>query len=206
MLLTGSALAAYWLTALVVMVTPGVTVSSLLGTTLGLGMRAGFATKLGVNLARLSMLLALGLGLSAISAFMSEAYVVIKYVGAAYLVWLGIKAIRNPPDISAMAAAPPAMGSLVLRGFAVLWSNPKAFLFIGALVPQFIFADQPLAPQLVLLGAIWIGTATVTDSLYILLSGRVRTLLTKRAGKGLGWISGSVLMGAALWLATSQKA
>jgi threonine/homoserine/homoserine lactone efflux protein len=206
MLLTGSALAAYWLTAFVVMVTPGVTVSSLLGTTLGLGMRAGFAMELGVNLARLSMILALGLGLSAISVFMSEAYVVIKYVGAAYLVWLGIRAIRHPPNLSDLAAAPPAFHSLVLRGVAVLWSNPKAFLFIGALVPQFIFAEQPLAPQLALLGAIWIGTATVTDSLYILLSGRVRTLLSGHAGKGLGWISGSVLIGAALWLATSQKA
>ncbi len=206
MYLTASALAAYWVTALVVMATPGVTVSSLLGTTLALGTRAGFAMELGVNIARLSMIVMLGLGLSAISAFMSEAYVVIKYAGAAYLVWLGIKAIRHPPNLTALAAVPPGYHSLVLRGIAVLWSNPKAFLFIGALVPQFIVSDAPLAPQLALLGAIWMGTATITDGLYVVLSGQVRALFSKKAGRALGWLSGSVLMGAALWLATSQKA
>lgn len=206
MFLTGSALVAYMLTTLAVMATPGVTVSSLLGTTLALGMRAGFAMELGVNIARLSMLLALGLGLSAISAFMSEAFTIIKYAGAAYLVWLGIKAFRNPPKISGVGAAAPAMRSMVLRGFAVLWSNPKAFLFIGALVPQFILTDAPLAPQLAFLGLIWLGTATVTDSLYILLSGRIRAMLRERAGRVLGKISGTVLIGAALWLATSHKA
>lgn len=206
MFLTGSALAAYWLTTFVVMVTPGVTVSSLLGTTLGLGMRAGFAMEAGVNLARLSMLVILGLGLSAVSSFMSEAYVPIKFLGAAYLVWLGIKAIRHPPNLSDLGAAAPGFWSLFVRGIAVLWSNPKAFVFIGALVPQFIATDQPLVPQLLILGAIWLGTATLTNSIYILLSGQARTLLNERTGKALGWISGTVLIAAALWLATSQKA
>ena len=206
MLLTGSALAAYLLTTLAVMATPGVTVSSLLGTTLASGTRAGFAMELGVNIARLSMILALGLGLSAISTFMSEAFTIIKYAGAAYLIWLGIKAFRNPPDISGVDAMAPVLSSLVLRGIAVLWSNPKAFLFIGALVPQFIVTEAPLTPQLVFLGAIWIGTATLTDSAYVLLSGRVRALFSAKAGRALGWVSGSVLLGAAVWLATSQKA
>ena len=206
MFLTGSALVAYWLTALVVMATPGVTVSSLLGVTLSSGMRAGFAMELGVNLARLSMLAALALGLSAIAAFMSEAFMFVKFLGAAYLVWLGIKAFRNPPHLDAEAGVPPGFGSMVLRGFLVLWSNPKAFLFAGALLPQFVSADAPLVPQLAFLGVIWLGTATVTDSAYILLSGRIRSYLTQRAGKAIGWVSGSVLIGAALWLATSQKA
>ncbi len=206
MFLSASALATYWLATLVVMATPGVTVSSLLGTTLTAGTRAGFAMELGVNLARLSMLVTLGLGLSAIAAFMSEAYTAIKLIGALYLVWLGIRAIRHPPNLSDLNAAAPGYHSLVLRGVAVLWSNPKAFLFIGALVPQFIVAGAPLAQQLLLLGAIWIGTATVTDSLYIILSGRVRALFSQKAGRSLGWVSGTVLIGAALWLATSQKA
>ena len=73
----------------------------------------------------------------------------IQYAGAAYLVWLGIRAIRHPPNLTDLARRRPALGSLVLRGILVLWSNPKAFLFIGALVPQFIVADAPLVPQLV---------------------------------------------------------
>ncbi|MBU1173993.1 MAG: LysE family translocator [Alphaproteobacteria bacterium] len=206
MLLTGSALAAYWLTALVVMATPGVTVSSLVGTTLSSGMRAGFAMEIGANLARFSMMTALALGLSVIAAFMSEAFVYVKLLGAVYLVWLGLRAFRHPPHLEATRGAPPGFGAMVLRGFLVLWSNPKAFLFAGALVPQFVVADAPLVPQLAFLGLIWIGTATVTDSLYILLSERIRTWLTERAGRAIGWVSGSVLIGAALWLATSQKA
>ena len=89
MLLTGSALAAYWLTALVVMATPGVTVSSLLGVTLSSGMRAGFAMELGVNLARLvHARAALALGLSAIAAFMSEAFVFVK-IARRRSIWSG---------------------------------------------------------------------------------------------------------------------
>ncbi len=206
MYLTASSLIAYFVTTLVVMVTPGITVTSLLGTTLSLGTRTGMTMEIGVNLARLSMLVALWLGLSAITAFMIEAYQVVKIAGAAYLIWLGIKAIRHPPDLSAVKPASPGLGSMVLRGFAVVWSNPKAFLFFGALLPQFIVTEAPLVPQLLLLGVIWIGTATVTDSIYIVLSGRVRTLFSAKAEQMLGWVSGTVLIGAALWLAMSQKA
>ena len=206
MVLSASALTTYWVATFVIMVTPGITVTSLLGTTLALGSRAGLSMEIGVDIARLSMLILLALGLTAIGTFVAEAYTVIKLIGAAYLVWLGIKAIRHPPDISGLDVVQPAMGSLVLRGIAVVWSNPKALLFFGALIPQFIDTNAPLAPQLMVLGAIWIVTGTLTDSLYILLSGRIRTIFSKTAGRALGWVSGSVLIGAALWLATSQKA
>lgn len=161
----------------------------------------------GVGLGRLSMLILLALGLGAVSEFMSFAFVWIKWVGAAYLVWIGIKTILKPPflqnqDVQEKAA----LWRQSLNGFLILWGNPKAFLFFGIFLPQFIATSEPIIPQIAVLGAIWLSIALITDSIYIVLSGGARRAVMNRKSAWLGHISGSMLIGAGLWLATQQKA
>lgn len=189
-----------------VMALPGVTVSSVTGTTLGYGIGAGFAMELGAVLARLSMLVLLGLGLEIVTQAMAAAFDWVKLAGAAYLIWIGIRMIRRPPLFAKTGDGAPGIFRQVLSGFLVLWGNPKALLFFGAFVPQFIDVGQPIAPQVAVLGAIWIGIVVLTDSAYILLAGGARRLFVGVFAQRVGWVSGLVLIGAGLWLAFQQKA
>lgn len=206
MVLSQAELLAFALTTLVVLATPGITVSTLVGTTLSHGMRAGFAVELGANVARIGFNVALLFGLSAVTALMTFAFDLIKFIGAAYLVWLGIKAIRTPPKLSVRDESETGLAAMVLRGVVVVWTNPKAFIFLGAFLPQFVHLDQPVAPQLFELALIWMGIGLATDTLYILLSGRIRRVFKGEGGRNIGRISGTILVVAGLWLALQSKA
>jgi len=205
MLLTASELVAFILATLAVMATPGVTVSAITGTTLAHGPKAGFALELGAVIARLTMIGVLALGLEAISQLMLAAFDWIKLIGAAYLIWIGIKTIRHPPQFRSTDSVSPRFGRQVVTGFIVLWSNPKALLFFGAFVPQFIDASAPIAPQLALLGGIWLTIVFCTDSAYILLSSGARHLFAGRFARRVGWVAGLILIGAGVWLGVQQK-
>jgi threonine/homoserine/homoserine lactone efflux protein len=204
--LSGPQLATFMLATLAVMATPGVTVSTLLGNTLAYGVRAGFAVEAGAVIGRLSMIAILALGLGAVSTVMGALFDPIKYAGAVYLVWLGLKMIRHPPVINTGAVVDTSNARQIIRGVAVLWSNPKAFIFFGAFIPQFVDASGNAPAQILFLGAIWVVTAVTTDSCYILLAGSARQLFRGDFAKRLGWVSGSVLIGAGIWLAMRQKA
>ena len=202
------ALLAFVFGTVVVLATPGVTVSAITGTTIRHGRTAGFAMEAGVMLARLSMLTLLALGLEAVGRMMAELFDLIKFAGAAYLVWLGLRMIRHPPLLAAEGAVAPVprLRLQPVSGFVVLWTNPKAFIFFGAFLPQFVDPAAPVAPQVALLGAIWIGVAAVTDGLYILLAGGARHLMRGALARRVGWISGTILMAGGVWLALQRKA
>lgn len=206
MIIAGPGLVTFLIATLAVLATPGVTVSAVTGTTLSHGTRAGFAMEAGAMLARLSMILVLALGLEAVSQLMLAAFDWVKLAGAAYLVWIGIKTIRHPPQLEANAGATPTIGKQLFSGFVVLWSNPKALIFFGAFLPQFIDPTAPIMPQTLFLGAIWVVLALITDGCYILLAGRARHLFRGVFAKRLGFVSGSILIGAGIWLALQQKA
>ena len=206
MFLTPAELLTFVLTTAAVMAMPGVTVSSVVGTTLGHRVRAGFAMEAGAVLARIPMLLLLSLGLEVISQTMSAAFEWVKLAGAAYLVWLGIRMIRKPPRFADPERGSNATRRQVLNGFLVLWGNPKALLFFGAFLPQFVEAAQPIAPQIAALGLIWLAIVVVTDGAYILLAGTARRLFVGAFAQRVGWVSGLVLIGAGVWLAFQQKA
>lgn len=206
MLLSGPQLTAFMLATLAVMATPGITVSTLLGNTLAHGVRAGFAVEAGAIVGRLMMIALLAFGLGAVAGVMGAMFDVIKLAGAAYLVWLGIKTIRHPPGLGAGDGTTTTLPRQVARGVVVLWSNPKAFIFFGAFIPQFIDTSANVAGQVLFLGTIWVATAVTTDSCYILLAGGARQLFRGAFSRALGWVSGSVLIGAGVWLALQQKA
>lgn len=154
---------------------------------------------------RLSMLVVLALGLEAVSGAMTAAFDWVKLAGAAYLIWLGVRSIRQPPRFGTSDRVAPEFWRQVVSGFIVLWGNPKALLFFGAFLPQFIHLSHPVAPQVVLLGLIWLVIVILTDSAYILLAGGARKLFVGKFSQRAGWVSGLVLIGAGLWLAIQQK-
>jgi threonine/homoserine/homoserine lactone efflux protein len=203
--LTTAEFITYLLATIAVIATPGVTVSAVTGTTLSHGVAAGFGMELGAGLARLTMIAVLALGLEAVSGFMLAAFDWIKLAGAAYLIWIGIRTIRHPPRLEAAAGAPPEFLHQIASGFVVLWSNPKALIFFGAFVPQFVHPQSPVLPQVAFLGAIWLIVAALIDGAYILLAGSSRHLFRGRFSRWAGGVSGAVLIAAGAWLALQTK-
>lgn len=145
-------LALFTLTVFVLNATPGVDMAFTLLSTLRGGVKAGLAAALGVSSGCVVHTLAAAFGLAALMAASSAAFNLVKWAGAAYLLWLAIGMLRSglraPPGTEADAqatagAAPPALGTVFRQGFLTNVLNPKVALFFLALLPQFIAADAP---------------------------------------------------------------
>jgi threonine/homoserine/homoserine lactone efflux protein len=106
------------------------------------------------------------------------------------------------------AAAGPAKSyqRLMLDGFLVIWSNPKALIFLGAFLPQFVSREGASFPQVVVLGLLFMVVAGISDSLYAVLGGRARGMLSAARVKLLSRVSGAILMAGGVWLALVKKA
>jgi len=204
-------LAAFALASLVLAVTPGPGVVYIVTRTLAQGRRAGLASAAGVAAGNLANAVAAGLGLAALFALSSLAFTAVKFAGAAYLVWLGVKALRAPAAAAAVgegAAAPPAGSGRILRdGFVVALLNPKTTLFFAAFLPQFMNSTAPPMAQSLLLGALFVLIAAVTDGAYVLAAGHLAPRLRRwqaQPGRGsrLGrWLTGAVFIGLGVFTA-----
>lgn len=139
------------------------------------GQRAGFASALGVEAGTLVHVAAAAAGLSALIASSATAFTVVKYAGAAYLVFLGVRALRtrSTTELAADGAAPP-LSRAFAEGVLVNVLNPKVALFFLAFLPQFIDpARGSAALQTLVLGAVFFAVAFVLDVLYVLAAGAV---------------------------------
>lgn len=200
-------LSAFVLASLLLAITPGPAVVYLLTRTLAQGRRAGLASVVGVALGNLGNALGAAIGLAALFAVSSLAFTVVKYAGAAYLVYLGVKALRAPaPAVDAGAVVHEVRLRTVFRdGFVVALLNPKTALFFAAFLPQFTHAaGSPLA-QSALLGAVFVLVAAVTDVLYVL-SASVLAPALRRAGRARAWgrfATGGAFIGLGLYTALS---
>jgi len=188
--------------AFVVVIVPGITVSALVSTSLARGMVAGFWMEAGVQVGRFTMVLVVALALQAVTSVVSHAFDIIKYVGAAYLVWLGWGYITSRHGI---VTDKPTESRSPMRqaasGFLVLWSNPKALIFFGAFLPQFVNPDFPAWPQVIVLGLIEMGAGLITDGAYIVLAATARNVLGDDHLVVVNRAAGVILVGAAIWLA-----
>lgn len=129
--------------AILIAVTPGPGMAASVSTGMRHGYRAALTLILGLQTGFLIYLLIVAIGLGALLATSETAFNVLKFCGAAYLVWLGLQKWRADPQPQEAPLPPPRHG-LFLQGMLVNLSNPKAIIFIGALVPQFV---DPAAPQ-----------------------------------------------------------
>jgi threonine/homoserine/homoserine lactone efflux protein len=172
---------------LVFLLTPGPAVLYIVARSVSQGRAAGLASVAGVEAGNLVHAAAAALGLSSLLVASSLAFGVVKYLGAAYLVWLGLRTLLARDAAAGRdgqpAPAAPGGWATFRQGFVVAVLNPKTALFFLAFLPQ--FADPhagPLPPQLLLLGVTFVAMAFVTDAGYALLSGALSPWLARRRG------------------------
>ena len=183
---------------------PGPIVTLLIANGLRHGTRAALTNILGVQAGLLIVIGILAVGLTSLMATMGYWFDWVRFAGAAYLVWLGVKLIRSPVEGVATGAPPPPRGGFFLQGFVVALSNPKLLVFFGAFIPQFMDMKQDHLSQVLLLGVTFMVLAGLTDAIYALLAGRVRTIFSARRTRAVSRISGSFMIGGGIWLALTR--
>jgi homoserine/homoserine lactone efflux protein len=197
----------YLAACLLFSIVPGPSVTIVVANSLAGGTRAGAVTILGTEIAMLSMVVIVALGLEAVMAVVSEAFTLIKLVGAAYLIWIGFKMFTASGRLELRAAGEKLpLGRYVWQGALINWSNPKTLLFLGAFLPQFIDLSRPAFGQIMVLGLIVMAVATLTDLFYAVIAGRARQLLTVARVRLMNRVSGVVLMLGGVWLAFQKRA
>ena len=148
-------------------------------------------------------------GLGALVLASATLFTVLKWVGAVYLVYLGIKLLRSPPaeGLDAMSGTRAVTGGAVFwHAAAVTALNPKSIVFFIAFVPQFVIVDQPLVPQFAVLIATFVGIAALNALAYALLAARLRQTI-KRA-EVITWFTrggGCVLIGMGVMTALARR-
>ncbi len=188
--------AAFLAASIVLMLIPGPNVSVIVANSLAHGARFGLLTVAATASAMVLQLAVTALGMTALLAGLAHWLAWVRWAGAAYLVWLGVRQWRAPL-VDLAATRPRARREIFLRGFLVSLTNPKVLFFYGAFFPQFLRADRPLAPQLALLASSFLAVAVVVDSGWALLAAQARGLLTRHA-RLRNRVSGGVLSGAGL--------
>lgn len=204
-LLANPSLAAFVLASLVLAATPGPGVFYILARTLAQGRRAGLSSVAGVALGNLANAIGASIGVAALLAVSSLAFAIVKYAGAAYLVYLGIKVLGARSAVAAATFSEADLLPIFRDGFVVALLNPKTALFFAAFLPQFIDPAAPALLQGALFGSLFVLIAVLTDSLYVLGASAVRPALSRlNGGREAGrYLSAGVLIGLGVLAALS---
>jgi len=184
---------------------PGPIVTLIIANGLRHGTRAALTNILGAQAGLAIVIGIVAVGLTSLMATMGYWFDWVRFAGAAYLVWLGIKPIRFPVQgIHAEEAPPPPRGGFFLQGLLVLLSNPKVLIFFGAFIPQFVDMKGDHVSQVALLGVTFMVIAAMTDGTYALLAGRARKFFSARRTRLLSRVSGGFMIGGGIWLALTR--
>ncbi|GAT65284.1 LysE family translocator [Planomonospora sp. ID91781] len=192
-------LALFTAATLALLLVPGPAVAYIVTRSVAQGRSAGLVSVLGIHAGSVVHVAAAALGVSAVLAASATAFTIVKYLGAAYLVWLGLRKLLTRADAGETAGTPLASRRRMFwEGFVVNVLNPKTAIFFLAFLPQFTDpAAGPIAPQIVLLGVIWIALGVASDGAFALLAsalaGRLRR--SARARRRLDVTSGLVYLG-----------
>jgi threonine/homoserine/homoserine lactone efflux protein len=207
MLPTHSQLLFFVTTAAILLAIPGPAVLYIVGRSIGQGRNSGLVSALGIGVGTLIHTAAAAVGLSALLVSSATAFSVVKYLGAAYLVYLGVQRLRSKESLAAAsdAAAPRVtLARVFTQGIVVNVLNPKTALFFFAFLPQFIDpARGHVATQILSLGILFAVMGTTSDSLWALFSGSVAGWLrnSQRWMRNERYVSGGILT--SLGLATA---
>lgn len=198
------------MTALVLNATPGVDMLLTLGQTLQHGWRAGIAAALGITSGCVVHTVAAALGLAALLAASALAFTAIKWLGAAYLIWLALGMLRAAArDVEPTIVAEPAasLARVFAQGFLTNVLNPKVALFFLALLPQFISADAPNKPiAFLFLGAVFIVGGALFLFGLVALAQRMRAFGASRVTRRvLNAIGGGLFAALAIRLAQAER-
>ena len=206
---------AFGLAALVLIAIPGPSVVFVIGRALAYGRGVALATVLGNSLGLLTIVVLVALGLGVVVQESMVVFQVLKLVGAAYLVYLGWEAFRHRREFLghdlAIGAHGPTMTwrRAIRQGYVVGVSNPKAYLILAAVLPQFVDRGAGhVQLQLLLLGLLAFGIGMVSDSTWAIVASQLRSwfLRSPRRGAALGAVGGLSMIGLGVGLAVTGDA
>jgi threonine/homoserine/homoserine lactone efflux protein len=173
--------AAFLVASLILAVIPGPAVIYIVTRTLSQGRSAGLASVCGIALGNLGNAAGASLGLAAVLAASSSAFVVVKLAGAGYLFFLGIRSLQTKSSVAGAPVPGRALPAQLFRsGFFVALLNPKTALFFAALLPQFIDPRSAVMPQSLGLGIVFVSIAACTDSIYVLTAAAIANRITRQ--------------------------
>ena len=212
-MITLDQLLGFGIAAFILIAIPGPSVVFTIGRALAYGRAVALATVVGNSLGLLVIVVFVALGLGVVVQESIEVYTVLKLLGAVYLVWLGVQAIRHRHDFHLDADAEVGgRGSTFTRamrqGFVVGVTNPKAFMILGAVLPQFV--DRGLGnvqAQMLLLGLLAFTIGLLSDSLWALIASQLRTWFarSRRRGEAVGAAGGVSMIGLGVSLAVAGE-
>ncbi len=208
-----SQLVAFVLASILFIQVPGPSLLFTLGRALTVGRRDALLSAVGNGVGVFGQIVALAIGLGALVAASATAFTVLKLAGAAYVVYLGVQAIRHRGqarlalDLRGKPRSASAWGS-IRTGIVVGVTNPKTLVFFAAFLPQFIDASAPAALQLLLLGALFCVMAIVSDGCWVVAASRARDWFARKPQRldHLGTAGGAMMIGLGATLATTGSA
>ena len=199
---------AFLLAAVLLAVTPGPGIAYVVARTAAGGRSEGLASCLGTGLGGMLHVLAAAFGLSVLIAQSAVAIALLKYLGAAYLVYLGIRLwLRREPAAAVEAVTPQGARRALVEGIVVEALNVKTALFFLAFLPQFVDPGAALVPQLVLLGSLCVALNTSVDVVAVFAAHRLLSSGAARVARArmMTRMSGATMMGLGAFLALTRR-
>lgn len=193
---------AYVLMVLTLMSTPGPSHLLMLSNSASNGFHRSLAAAVGDLTANMLQMLAAGLGLSALIMAAPKAFIIIKIIGVAYLVWIGVKMIAKSysPRLKTETAPRVSLQSLWLQGFITSATNPKAVVFFAALFPQFIDGTADFWPQFITLSALYILIDGSFLSVYGFSADKLTSIFSAQSSRWIDRLGGIGILLAAVLL------
>jgi threonine/homoserine/homoserine lactone efflux protein len=199
---------AFMFAAVVLAITPGPGIAYVVARTVAGGRSEGLASCFGTGLGGLLHVLAAALGLSLLVAQSATAFNIVKYVGAAYLIYLGVRLLlQKEQALTAKPVAAQGVRRALFEGIAVEALNVKTALFFLAFLPQFVSPNEPLVPQLVLLGSVCVALNTLVDVIAVFAADRLLKSGVARAARArlMTRLSGVTMLGLGAYLALARR-
>lgn len=197
--------AAFVAAAAILIIIPGPNVALIVANSVAHGARYGLLTMAGTSSAMLIQLAIVVFGMSAMASTLAAWFDWLRWLGVAYLLYLGARSWRAPAiDLTKTDAQPRSLRAIYARGFFISLTNPKTLMFFGAFLPQFVIPDAEPLGQLILLAATFFAMATIFDAGWALAAHRFRQALAVN-GVLRNRLSGGLLVGAGVGLAFARK-
>ena len=199
---------AFVIAAVVLAITPGPGIAYVVARTVAGGRPEGLASCFGTGIGGMLHVLAAALGLSLVVAQSAVAFNLVKYLGAAYLVYLGIRLLlRKDQALTLEPVASQGVRRALFEGIVVEALNVKTAVFFLAFLPQFVTASDPLLPQLVLLGSICVALNTLVDVIAVFAADRLLMSGAARVARArlLTRVSGVTMLGLGAYLALARR-
>lgn len=201
------ALAVFAAASLALAVVPGPAVLYIVAQSVPGGRRAGVVSALGISTGGLVHVAAAVIGLSAVLAASAEAFTVVKLLGAAYLVWLGVRTLLSRDEQIGGRRVESTLARTYRRGILVNVLNPKTALFFLAFLPQFVDPDGSTRGQLAVLGVLFLLIALASDLVWALVAGTAGTVLRRSRTflRAQRYVSGTIFVGLGALAATAGR-